>query len=111
MIRAFLRRSGSIVALCAVAVLIGVMIVAPLVLTDDATRLNAIASSQGPSGNHWLGTDTLGRDLLARVLVATRLSLGLAFIATLISGGVGLLLGGGVALLPSRIRPIGLRFV
>jgi oligopeptide/dipeptide ABC transporter ATP-binding protein len=111
MIRAILKTPGTIVALIVIAVLVGTMIVAPVVLNKDATALNFSAVSSGPGAMHWLGTDALGRDLLARLLVATRLSLGLAFLATLISAVLGLFLGGGVALLPARIRPIGLRFI
>jgi oligopeptide/dipeptide ABC transporter ATP-binding protein len=111
MIRAILKAPGTIFALIVIAVLVGTMIVAPIVLNKDATGLNFSATSEGPNAMHWLGTDALGRDLLARLLVATRLSLGLAFLATLISAVLGLLLGGGVALLPARIRPIGLRFI
>jgi peptide/nickel transport system permease protein len=41
------------------------------------------------SPGHLLGTDQLGRDLLARLLVGGQISLGLAFITTIISAGVG----------------------
>ena len=33
---------------------------------------------QGPSAIHWFGTDQLGRDILSRLIVATRLDLGIA---------------------------------
>ncbi|MFC0071801.1 dipeptide/oligopeptide/nickel ABC transporter permease/ATP-binding protein, partial [Umezawaea endophytica] len=46
-----------------------------------------------PSGEHWAGTDNLGRDILLRVLVAARLSILLALIAIVIAVGAGLLLG------------------
>ena len=46
-----------------------------------------------PSAEHWAGTDNLGRDIFYRVLVASRLSIVLALIATVIAVVVGLLLG------------------
>ncbi|MFL6122946.1 dipeptide/oligopeptide/nickel ABC transporter permease/ATP-binding protein [Actinophytocola sp.] len=46
-----------------------------------------------PSGEHWAGTDNLGRDILLRVLVASRLSIVLALLAVAIAVVVGLLLG------------------
>ncbi len=51
------------------------------------------ALSEGPSAAHPFGTDALGRDILLRVLVATRLSLELALGATLVGVVVGVLLG------------------
>jgi peptide/nickel transport system permease protein len=46
-----------------------------------------------PSARHWLGTDPTGRDLLARLLYGTRVSLGVATAATAIALTLGLLVG------------------
>ena len=47
----------------------------------------------GPvSAAHWLGTDYLGRDMLARVIEGARYTLGVAFVATLLASGVGTVL-------------------
>ncbi len=46
-----------------------------------------------PSGSHWMGTDHLGRDVLARVLVGGRLSLAIGILGTLVSVLVGTLYG------------------
>ncbi|HSW04671.1 ABC transporter permease [Aquabacterium sp.] len=44
----------------------------------------------GPaSAAHWLGTDYLGRDMLARVIEGTRYTVGVAFMATLLASGTG----------------------
>ncbi len=42
---------------------------------------------------YWLGTDTYGRDLLSRILLGTRVSLGIGIMAVLISLGIGIFLG------------------
>lgn len=47
----------------------------------------------GPSPAHWLGTDRLGRDLLARSLVASRYSLALALSSSAVAAVVGTALG------------------
>lgn len=44
------------------------------------------------SAAHWLGTDYLGRDMLARVIEGTRFTVGVAFVATLLASGAGTLL-------------------
>ena len=59
----------------------------------DANRQNLLASLEGPSRAHWLGTDPLGRDLLSRVIVGTRHTLSVALIAVSLSCGLGVLLG------------------
>ena len=46
-----------------------------------------------PSAEHWLGTDEVGRDALARTLMGLRVSLAVALLGTLASGSVGVVLG------------------
>jgi len=80
----------------AAALLGAVLILAVLAPVFWSARASAFDTSQilkGPSSAHWLGTDELGRDIFFRVLVATRLSVELAVIATAIGVVAGLLLG------------------
>ena len=46
-----------------------------------------------PSARHWFGTDQLGRDMLSRVIVATRLDMAIAFSAVALSFAAGSLAG------------------
>jgi peptide/nickel transport system permease protein len=48
---------------------------------------------QSPSLSHWFGTDHLGRDVFSRVVVATRMDLGIAFSAVALSAVVGCFFG------------------
>ncbi|MCC6335063.1 MAG: ABC transporter permease [Myxococcales bacterium] len=48
----------------------------------------------GPDGAHWLGTDEVGRDVLARLIHGARVSLFIAVFTVLIAVGVGMLIGG-----------------
>jgi peptide/nickel transport system permease protein len=57
-------------------------------LLSDTTR-----ALESPSRRHWFGTDQIGRDILSRVLVATRLDLAIALSAVAISFGLGSLGG------------------
>jgi peptide/nickel transport system permease protein len=59
-------------------------------LATDA--MNALAP---PSASHWCGTDAVGRDILSRIIAATRLDLGIAFAAVVLSFAIGAL--GGLA--------------
>lgn len=88
------RRSAlEIIAAAMLCVLALVSLVAPLALHGAATTTDVPNALQGPSTEHWLGTDDLGRDIAARVLVATRLSLALALGATAVGVTAGLVLG------------------
>lgn len=59
--------------------------------------MNVPQAMQGPSGEHWFGTDNFGRDVLSRVIYGTRASMGVALasvgIATLIGASTGIVAG------------------
>ncbi|WP_330276631.1 dipeptide/oligopeptide/nickel ABC transporter permease/ATP-binding protein [Lentzea sp. NBC_00516] len=81
-------------------VLLALAIFAPLLWGDRAGAIDTDSIQQGPSAEHLLGTDQLGRDIFYRVLVATRLTIGLALLATLIGVVTGLILGSAPSVLP-----------
>jgi peptide/nickel transport system permease protein len=59
----------------------------------DPLAVHPADALAAPSGAHPFGTDESGRDVLARVVAGTRASLVVGVAATLIGGGVGVLLG------------------
>ncbi|ADJ45250.1 dipeptide/oligopeptide/nickel ABC transporter ATPase/permease [Amycolatopsis mediterranei S699] len=85
------------------ALVVVLSVLAPLLWGDGAAAIDTDAIGQGPSGAHPFGTDSLGRDLLLRTLVATRLSVGLAVLATAIGAGSGVVLGTLPSVLPRRL--------
>ncbi|MFE0511854.1 ABC transporter permease, partial [Streptomyces sp. NPDC058964] len=76
----------------------------PVIWGAAATHLNVAAAQQGPSARHLLGTDSLGRDMLARVMSGARLSLNLAVLATALGSAAGVLLGAFPTVLGRRSR-------
>ncbi|MGE9293361.1 MAG: ABC transporter permease, partial [Puniceicoccales bacterium] len=50
-------------------------VIGPWLLPYGPETQNLDLGASGPSGTHWLGTDILGRDLLARILSGGRVSL------------------------------------
>ncbi len=78
-------------------------IIAPPLWSHAASKIDIAAVSQGSTAAHPLGTDVLGRDILHRVLVATRLSVLLAVIASLLGAGVGIPIGVLPALVGRRL--------
>ncbi len=68
-------------------------LVGPALVPFDPLATNAAVALQPPSATHWFGTDALGRDIFSRVVVATRLDLGLALGAVAVSFAIGMPLG------------------
>ncbi|SDK52155.1 oligopeptide/dipeptide ABC transporter, ATP-binding protein, C-terminal domain-containing protein [Nocardioides sp. YR527] len=82
-------------------------VLAPVAFGDGAAAVDTDNLLAGPSAEHWFGTDNAGRDLFLRVLVATRLSITLALLATAIAVLTGLVLGSLPWLLGPRLgRPV-----
>ena len=68
-------------------------IAAPLVAPHDPTAVDARAILAPPSGEHWLGTDNLGRDIFSRLVYGARWSLGAAGAAAVAIVLVGITVG------------------
>jgi oligopeptide/dipeptide ABC transporter ATP-binding protein len=100
--RQVLRSPAGLAGTLLLAACIVLAVAGPPLWGDNAARINAAEILKGTSSGHPLGTDNLGRDILFRVLVATRLSLVLALLATLIGGAIGVPLGALPSVLPRR---------
>ncbi len=100
--------SLAILALIALACFIG-----PLLLPNSPTDNDWSAISLAPTlqGGHWLGTDELGRDLLARTLVGGRVSIEVGLLGTLVSALVGVVYGASAGYLGGRTDAILMRIV
>jgi len=72
-----LRRKLALVCLAYLVVITLVAIIAPIALPHVADEFagDLLNARQGPSAAHWLGTDSLGRDVLERLLVGTQITL------------------------------------
>ncbi|MGH3050553.1 MAG: dipeptide/oligopeptide/nickel ABC transporter permease/ATP-binding protein [Gaiellaceae bacterium] len=90
----------------AAVLVVGILVLAaigPPIWSHAASRLDVAAASQGSTAAHPFGTDLLGRDILDRVLVATRLSVLLAILATLLGAVIGVPIGALPSLLGHRL--------
>jgi len=83
-----------VAALCLGVILVLILVA---ILADVITPYNPYAQTfdptLGPSAQHWLGTDELGRDELSRVILGARISLGISAGATIVAVCIGLLVG------------------
>ena len=89
----FKRNRMAMVGLAVIAILVLTAIFAPLIAPHSITDRDPTAFRKGPSGDHWFGTDTIGRDVFSRIVFGARVSLKIGISATAIALTIGLLLG------------------
>jgi peptide/nickel transport system permease protein len=82
-----------------VAIVLGTVLAGVLPFVDDPEEVSA-AIREGPSAEHWLGTDDIGRDVFARVLHGGRISLQVGVVTI----ALGMLIGGGLGLIAGYFR-------
>ncbi|HUF29457.1 MAG TPA: ABC transporter permease, partial [Gemmatimonadaceae bacterium] len=66
---------------------------APLIARHDPIEIELSNQLTAPSGEHWLGTDNLGRDIWARIVFGARISLAAGIISQTIAVLLGVTLG------------------
>lgn len=92
-----------IISLCA--------LLAPLLPLLDPLEIDTLNILSGPSAQHWLGTDELGRDILSRIVYGGRVSLGVAGAAVLLAGCIGTFLGLIIAFMNRRAEAVAMRLI
>lgn len=91
--RRFRRNRLAMVGLGFVVLLVLVALFAPWIAPYGITERSPGQFRQPPSGDHWFGTDNIGRDMFSRVVHGARVSLRIGISATVISLIIGLVLG------------------
>ncbi len=97
--RRFKKNRGAIVGAVLVALVLFCAIFAPLLTSHDPIAqdldrgLTALGGPMGPSDHYVLGTDSLGRDVWARLVYGSRISLQVGMLATFIALTFGLFIG------------------
>jgi peptide/nickel transport system permease protein len=76
------------------AALVAAAIAAPAIAPYGPDQIDLARRREAPSAAHWLGTDDLGRDVLARVLFGARVSLAVGLLSALVAGASGVAIGG-----------------
>jgi oligopeptide transport system permease protein len=77
----------------ALAIIAVVCVVGPWFSPYGYEQTELALGAAKPSAQHWLGTDTLGRDLLVRILYGGRVSLGVGLAATFVALTIGVVYG------------------
>lgn len=91
------------IAATVVALLVFVAIASPLIAPHEPNLVDLSRRLEGTSSAHWLGTDHLGRDVLSRLMYATRVSLGSVALCLVLILTFGMTIGGFAGYVGGRI--------
>lgn len=91
--RQFRSHKGAVIGLVVFLLILFAVVAGPWIWTLDPIQTNIRLRNQGPSLAHPLGTDQLGRDMLARMLSGGRISLAVGIVAMVLSLVLGTLVG------------------
>ena len=96
------KRAGTLfwIACLWLVLIAAAAIFADMMPMPDPTDIDMMGRRAGPSAEHWLGTDGLGRDEFSRLLFGARISLGVGLLAPVI----GLAIGGALGMLAGYFR-------
>ena len=83
----------TLIAFSMLLMLLLLALLGPALAPYDPLKSDTANTLKPPSVRHWFGTDQLGRDMLSRVMVATRLDMAIAFSAVTLSFAAGSLAG------------------
>ena len=84
----------ALLAICLIALYVVMSIVGPHLVPFEFKAIDEANMDQAPTAAHWFGTDTLGRDMWARVWVGARVSLAIGFLAASLNALIGVCIGG-----------------
>ncbi|PMP70771.1 MAG: D-ala-D-ala transporter subunit, partial [Mesoaciditoga sp.] len=87
------RTKLAIIGTVIVIVFVLVAIIGPFLIPYDPLSQNMSERLQPPSLRHFFGTDQFGRDIFSRVISGAMIEVEIIIIVSIISGGIGLILG------------------
>ena len=110
--RRLLRNRAAMASMIALAVLVAAAAVGPYLTAFPFDQINKNDVWLPPlAGGHLLGSDALGRDLLARLLIGLRVSLAVGVVATAVSLVIGVLWGATAGYIGGRVDEVMMRVV
>ena len=110
-LRRLLANRAAMISAVILTLLILSAIFAPFIATHSYAYQNLSLGATAPSAEHFLGTDTLGRDLFSRILYGARVSLMVGFVATFVALSIGVTWGIIAGYYGGRIDSIMMRIV
>jgi len=110
--RRLLRNRAAVAGMVVLALLVAAAVVGPYLAPFSYDQINKQDVWLAPlAGGHLLGTDALGRDLLARLLMGLRVSLAIGLVATAVSLVIGVAWGAVAGYLGGQVDEVMMRIV
>lgn len=105
------KNRAAVVSAVILAMMILGCVLVPVLGSHDYASQDLALGATAPSGEHWMGTDPLGRDIMARVFLGGRVSFAVGVIATLVSFAIGVTWGGVAGYFGGRVDSAMMRVV
>lgn len=80
-LRTFGRHRVAVASMFILLVLLVLVVIGPQIAPYDPTQQIIVDAKQGPTSDHWMGTDQYGRDIFSRIIVGSRNTLGMPLLA------------------------------
>jgi len=109
-LRRFMRHRLAVFGATVMLLLVLMAVFAPFIARQDPYFQDYSALKQPPSREHLLGTDALGRDMWARIVYATRVSLSVGLVAVAIYTLIGTVLGAAAGYYGGTVDALIMRF-
>jgi peptide/nickel transport system permease protein len=110
-LRHLVRNRGAVIGLVIIGSFVAAAILAPVIATHSPTDTSVVTRLQPASGEHWLGTDEVGRDLFSRMVYGGRISLNIGIISVVIGIVIGVPVGAISGYYGGRLDIITQRFI
>ncbi|HVF14211.1 MAG TPA: ABC transporter permease, partial [Acidimicrobiales bacterium] len=91
--RRFVRDPRAVVGLVMVATVVLTAVLAPALAPFDPEQQDLTNFLQGPSWDHWLGTDPLGRDQLSRMVYGSRIAVTVGLASIVLATAIAVVVG------------------
>lgn len=101
----------AIVALVALVLIVVMALLGPIISPYEYDVQDFTAINEGPSSDHWFGTDDLGRDLFVRSWKGARVSLLIGLVSAVINVTIGIIYGGIAGYAGGRVDTLMMRIV
>lgn len=106
-----LRKNRLAVAGAIILLVLGILCAFGPLFAQSYQEQNLDLGATPPSADHWLGTDTLGRDLFARILYGGRISILVGLVATFVALAIGVVYGAVAGFFGGKIDSVMMRLV